>query len=452
MPLNNGLNFLIFICLIIFSQPGLSTEYAPEQTSVLTPQIQTAKPLPEPLTLEIALELLDKQHPNIRYAKANLQFAISEMHEAESVNDLTATLKAEARWIEPSTLALEQSRDDHRMGLYVNKTLYDFGRSSAQIGAASQHVLSQELHFLNARQNQYLTVMQRYFDVVLADLQYYRYNEEMAVAFIQFDRTQERLKLGQATDTEVAETEANYQKIRRLRTYSQNQQRITRALLAQSLNRPNSLPSTVARAELDVMSRKLPDIEVLQKTILEKNPLLGALAAQLDAAKNKIELARSSDNPKLTGALEAYDYTRQTASTENWRASITLDVPLWSGNKVDAAVAKAKAEYYKLKSDFQLQKYDLFQKSLELLLAIETLQIQHAEMLAALNFSELTLDKNRALYELEVKADLGYSMVRFSEAERNLVRTNYAIALAWAQLDALNGTLLLNKPVINSPQ
>jgi len=59
-----------------------------------------------------------------------------------------------------------------------------------------------------------------------------------------------------------------------------------------------------------------------------------------------------------------------------------------------------------------------------------------------MNFAELSLDKNRALYELEVKADLGYSMVKFSEAERKVVQTSFEIALAWAQLDALSGTLL----------
>ena len=57
--------------------------------------------------------------------------------------------------------------------------------------------------------------MQRYFNVVLADLQFYRYNEEMAVAYIQFDRIRIRQKLGQHTEVEVAEKEVEYNKIRR---------------------------------------------------------------------------------------------------------------------------------------------------------------------------------------------------------------------------------------------
>ena len=72
------------------------------------------------------------------------------------------------------------------------------------------------------------------------------------------------------------------------------------------------------------------------------------------------------------------------------------------------------------------------------------LKIKHEEMQVAMDFTELSLDKSRALYELEVTSDLGYSMVKFSEAERQLVQTNFEIALAWAQLDALSGKLLDN--------
>ena len=70
------------------------------------------------------------------------------------------------------------------------------------------------------------------------------------------------------------------------------------------------------------------------------------------------------------------------------------------------------------------------------------LKVKYDEVLSGMNFSELALDKNRALYELEVQSDLGYSMVNFSSAERKVVQTGFDIALAWAQVDALSGTLL----------
>ncbi|MCW8986133.1 MAG: TolC family protein [Gammaproteobacteria bacterium] len=412
-------------------------------TSVHTTESSlTSKELPEPLTLDLALGLIDQQHPNLRYSDADLQDAQSSLQQTLSKNDLTINFKADARWIEPSVLAPDQSNEDHRLGLYVNKTLYDFGRSTALTDAATQQVQSQNLQYLNAQQHQYLNVMKRYFDVVLADLQFYRYNEEMAVAYIQFDRIQNRHKLGQHTEIDVAEREVEYQRIRRLRTYSQNQQRVMRSLLAQALNRPNNLPDTVSKPELDVVSRKLPEVEDLQKKVNDNNPVLNALRTQLTAAKNKIEFARASDNPVLTGGIEAYNYERETSSSNKWQAGITLDIPLWNGDRVDAAVAKAKSEAYKIEALLAQQEFAIQQQVLELWLNIETLKIKYEEVQTAMNYTELSLDRSRALYELEVTTDLGYSMVKFSEAEREVVQTNFEIALAWAQLDALSGSLL----------
>ena len=402
----------------------------------------TSNSLPEPLTLELALKLVDQQHPNLRAANAGIESARAGLEQAESSDDFSASLNAEARWIKPATISPDQRSDDHRLELSINKTLYDFGRSAAQIDMAGQNVLSQDLQYRNAEQQQYLTIMKRYFEVVLADLQFYRYNEEMAVAYIQYDKIKTRQGLGQTTDIDVAEKEVEYQRIRGLRTQSQNQQRVTRALLAQALNHPDNLPETVTRPKLDVLTRKLPEVEEIQKAAIENNPVLGALRAQLQAAKSSMDLARSGNSPTLSGAVEAYDYARKTPSSDQWRARIILNVPLWSGNRVDAALAKAKADVYRLEADLANQENGLKQQVLELWMKIETLHIKHDEMKAAMNFAELSLDKNRALYELEVQADLGDSMVKYSAAERNLVKNDFSIALAWAQLDALSGKLL----------
>ena len=414
-------------------------------SAVSDENVKVSELLPEPLTLESALKLVDLQHPDLRFVEADLLTSRSNLQQIKSENDLSIKLRASAAWIEPSESAINQENEDHKLGLTVNKVFYDFGRSSSSTSIATHLIKSQNYNYLNARQHQYLNVMKRYFDVVLADLQFYRYNEEMAVSYIQYDRTNIRQKLGQFTEIDVAEKNSEYQRIRRLRTYSQNQQRITRSLLAQALNKPNNLPSTVENPELNVLSRKLPDIEELQKRVLDKNPLLTALREKLAAAKNNIQYSKSNYNPNLSGSFQTYSYERETGSSDKWRANITLDVPLWSGDRVDANVAKAKSSVYKVEAEISQQKLLLQQQVLELVLGIATLKIKYDEVSAVMDFTELSLDKSRALYELEVTSDLGYSMVKFSEAERNVVKTNFEIALAWAQLDALSGILLNQK-------
>ena len=409
-------------------------------------------PLPEPLTLESALNLIDQHHPDLRYIQANVKNARSDLALTESENNLSINLRAEARLIDPSAIAMNQSTEEQRLVLQLNKTLYDFGRNSARIDAAEQLLSSENLQYINARQQQHLVVMKRYFDVVLADLQFYRYNEEMAVTFIIFDRLRERQKLGQTTELDVAEKEVEYLRVRRLRTQSQNQQRITRALLAQALNRPTDLPATVSNPQLDIEKRVLPELDNLQLKIKQNNPVLAALREKLSATKKDIQYAYATDNPVLSGGIEAYEYATVSNTANKWQANVTLNVPLWSGTQVDAAVAKAKAGVYRIEAQLAQQELITQQQALELWLSIETLKIQHDEVVSVMNFAELSLDKNRALYELEVKSDLGFSMVRFSEAERNVAKVKFELALVWAQLDALAGNILNEKESISTSQ
>ena len=201
----------------------------------------------------------------------------------------------------------------------------------------------------------------------------------------------------------------------------------------------------MAKPKIDINFRKSPEIDHVQKIASENNPVLRSLRAQLTAAKNNIQFVQADYNPTLTGEFEGFSYEREIGSSDEWRATITLDVPLWSGARSDSSVAKAKALVYKVEAQLAEHEFLVQQQVLELLLGIETLKIKHEEATAAMNFTELSLDRNRALYELEVKADLGYSMVRFSEAERDVVQVGFDIALSWAQLDALTGILLNNK-------
>ena len=89
------------------------------------------------------------------------------------------------------------------------------------------------------------------------------------------------------------------------------------------------------------------------------------------------------------------------------------------------------------------------QAVLEHWLKIDTLRIQREEMQTLASYQETALDQSRALYELEIKADLGKAMVRVSEAEYQVKQTDYEMAIAWEQLKLLTGQFD-DKPNIQS--
>ena len=226
---------------------------------------------------------------------------------------------------------------------------------------------------LPAEAAQRLEIMQRFYDVLLADLSYSRDNEAMAVAYVQYDRAQAREELGQFSPLRVAELAAAYQSIRRQRAASEAAQRITRSLLAQALGRPEDLPRDLVTPELEVSGEPLPALDAVVAAALESNPRVR-------------ELMRDGGDAG--------------------RALVAMEVR---------------------------------QQALELLMRLELLGVIAEQTRAESNWRDLKLDESRTLYELEAKADLGFSMSQQTKARRDEEAVALCQALTRAELKALQG-------------
>jgi len=399
------------------------------------------EPLPEPLTLEYALSLADAMHPQLLVQQARKALAQAEALQAGSQTGLSVSIEGRARWVGPPDIADEEDvTDDHKLSLFVRKPLYDFGLSAARLEAAEQSGLSAEQRYQMLLRERKVAIMQAYFDVLLADMQYDRDNEELAITYIALDKLRNRQEMGQASDIEVFELESEYQRVRTRINGSQNRQRATRARLANLLNRPGMLPSNLQRPSLDYHKREQPEYEQLLEAALANNQQLKALELELAAARSQVEAARSAaGGALLSGELEASSHSRELGSSDRWRAGVTLEVPLYTGGRTDAAVAQQQARVYELQARLDQARYDLRQDVLDLWLELQSLGLKRDGAYSQLDFRELYLDRSRTNYEMEFQADLGDAMVRLSEAQIELARNSYEYALVWERLLALSG-------------
>ena len=396
-------------------------------------------PLPTPLTLDAVMRSVDQTHPDLLVAQARIQVNNARLLQADSAYGFRAFILGEARYIEPSPIALDQSQDDSRISLVAQKRLYDFGRTANAEKAAMADVKSSEWSYQNAINQYRIAIMESYFKVLLADLQFIRNNEAMSVAYIDYDRMQMRNELGQRSDIEVLESQSNYQKVRRELYASRSMQRNTRSQLANMLNRPGELVADIVEPKLPDIDRPIPEVEVLQEQALTNNPMLMALRAQVEAAEKRLAAARSGSRPTLAGEAQVSEYSRTAGNYNEWEASLILNVPLLNGGKVKADVAQQQAEVIRLKAELRKAEMDVQQAILDNLQMLDTLKVEREEMKALLDYRDLYLDRSRALYEMEVKTDLGDSMVEVSEARLKFARAKFTTALTWARLDALLG-------------
>lgn len=409
------------------------------------------EPLPEVLTLEHALKQASVDHPELQLVLADVEKARAEQLSVEAVTGLESRISGQLRWVDPPDIAYDQDQGDHRLSLFANKRLYDFGYTASLEQAAEAGIASKEHLYSDALNKHRIAIMAAYFDVLLADLRSTRDREEMTVAYLKFDKAKDRQELGMMSDIDLLELESISQDKLVLFRQSEYRQFSARTNLANVLNMPGKPHSELETPELDSNNRKIPDdvnewIEIAEK----QNPLLHALQAKVLSANQRLASARGITNPVLTGQVEVSRYAREAGSYDNWRAGVTLDVPITTGGKSNAAIANYRAELVKARAELELQKRNISQALLELLNELKTLEIKRKSVEVLMDYRDLYLDRSRAIYQMEVKADLGDAEAKIMDATLQVMQNKFAIALAWARVEALLGVTVFGGEELNA--
>lgn len=396
------------------------------------------------LTLSQALTAAEDAHPDLKLVLADQAMAVAERDLAGARSDWNLNLEAGLRRVKPSIGPDPLS--DNSLRLNARKSLYDFGRTTLSTEAAGSLVEARAAAVLDVRAQRRVEIMSLFFEVLLADMQFAAESEYMAVAYVNFDNARHRLGVGQIAAADLAEIEYRYQEWLLKRNTSQVLQRTARSRLASAMNRPGQLAADLADPDLAGNNRTLPEYEQLLPLLRAHNPRLGAHRAQLAAAAKRIEAVRAEKSPALDFELEAADYSREALTRDSLKAGVVLSWPLYTGNRVDAQMAREQAQFQRLQAESEKLALELEQALLETWLDIGELQ-RTARAVARKNsdYRELALERARGQYEMELKTNLGDSMAATMEAKLRERKTEYQLALAFARLEAL-----LGRPVENA--
>jgi outer membrane protein TolC len=144
--------------------------------------------------------------------------------------------------------------------------------------------------------------------------------------------------------------------------------------------------------------------------------------------------------------LEASVYNRNTSSTHPLGAALVIEVPLLTGGARDAAIGEARARLRGGSARLAAAEHALRQEVLDLWLRLDNLRVELAGLKVRGDYRELYLDRSRALYELEVKTDLGDAMTEISAVRLDVARAEFDWMVTQARLEALAGRLLPEEP------
>ncbi|MCW8933385.1 MAG: TolC family protein [Gammaproteobacteria bacterium] len=399
-----------------------------------------AEALPDPLSLQQAIELAgDLQHYQLIEAEASILAAQSVVEQAEASLGFKAQLEIEAAYIEPSRIAIDQSSNDSRVSLRMTKPIYNFGSSAADIQAAQTEQLAIQNHMPYIIGLRKIDIAKQFFEVILSDLKYAWDNESMAVAYIRFESAQDRHALSQVSDVDLLEAENSYIDILHQRQLSEINQRHSRAVLAELLNRPTELPSNLKFPLLDFSDNEIVDYPELLEKIMLSNPQVSLEKKRLEAASQRISAAAKKFGPRLDAEVELSEYARLTGSNDDWRAQLNLVIPLYENSSIKKDVSMARAAWLKQRASLLNIENNLRKRVLALWQKNDVLSKRKKQLETSQEFRELSLDKSRALYEMEVQTNLGSSLVAISEIQYKKAKNDFELFLARMQLRLLSG-------------
>lgn len=389
------------------------------------------------LTLDEALATVSAAHPDRRLAESDLALSRADRELATSRQDFSLFLDGAVR---SGRRPDGDWKPDNVGRIVARKPLLDFGRTGQAVAAADQEIAARQAALLNVESLRRIDIMARYFDVLLADQQYVAENEFMTVAFLDWDKARERFELGVGSRPELLRLEAFFQDWRERRNASQQRMRSARQKLAHAMHRPDTLPTELAVPELPGNARPVPGYDALLPWVMQHNPRVRILQAQLAAADARLASIRAERNPMLDAEVIGGGYSRESSTRDELSAGLVFNIPLYQGARVDARVARELAQKDRRAAELEKLKLDLADTLLDTLQEIQWLR--DSGITAAdkqVEYRDWALERARAEYELELKTTLGSSMAETQAAQLRRRQMEYRLALALARLEALSG-------------
>jgi outer membrane protein TolC len=391
----------------------------------------------ERLTLEEALATVAAAHPDRRMAESNLELSRADRDQASSRQDFSLFLDGSLR---SGRRPDGDWEPDHIGRIVARKPLLDFGRTGQAVAAADQEIVARQADLLNTESLRRIDIMARFFDVLLADQQYVADNEFMTVAYLDWDKARERFELGIGNRPDLLRLEASYQDWRERRNASLQRMRSARQKLAHAMYRPGKLPATLAEPALPDNGRAVPEYDSLLSWVMQKNPRVQALQAQLAASEARLAAIRAERNPTLDAEVIGGAYSRESVTRDELSAGLVFNIPLYQGGRVDARVARELAQKERRAAELEKLKLELSDTLLATLQEIEWLRASgRAAADKQVEYRDWALERARAEYELELKTNLGNSMAETQAAQLRRRLVEYRLALALARLEALSG-------------
>lgn len=235
--------------------------------------------------------------------------------------------------------------DNFRTTLGLSWNLFDGGRTWIGLDQARQNQAVGDLGVTRSRQQVIARTATAYLGCLLAERHLQVVEKALETAAAHAKMVQDRLAGGLVVKSDALRAQVRMADLEQQRLQAQSQVRVARAMLLAAMGR------TVQAGEEWVLATPFEPCEALQGDLeewieraLQHRPELKQLALQTEIAQKQITRARAGHLPSLALHGNYELNSRNFSDSEgNYTLGAVVDLPLYSGHRVSARAAEAKA-------------------------------------------------------------------------------------------------------------
>ena len=291
------------------------------------------------------------------------------------------------------------------------------------------------------RQLHRFEIMHKFFNVLLADLDYAVKNEKMTLAFLPYNRLREEMEMYEAhAEVDVLALETIYRERFHVREAAAMNQISSRRDLGQALGIPDYIPRDLAEPDVSgYVERPIPEYEDFLAEVSGNSFEIADAEMKLRSAKDALKATEKQYAPKLEAVIEAAAWEMEIGSRNSSSVGLQLRFPLTAGKMKSQALKLGGIEVERAQSELNVVKDDHRRRAFELWKKLKLLEVELAAAKVRSDFRDQYMDRSRALYELEEKSDLGNAQAELLFAYYEMRRIEFELALTWTEADMMKG-------------
>ncbi len=404
----------------------------------------------DPLTLSEALQWTTDNHITIQTSQLEVSKAKVAHGFNTSISSPAVDVLIVPQRVDRVMPGAPNSLDDSTATLRVVQPIYDFGRKAAAADVTSVEVDTAELRHDNNVRLAALETLRKYFDVLIADLNYSVRDEKMTLAFLRYNRmVEENAIYDTHAEVDLLAKEAIYRDLFHQREEARIDRVTARRALALAMGmgtQPQYTPRDLTPPDISFfVDKEVPQFEELLEYVLQDSVELNLARLRVKKREGQLERINRNFMPTLDAFIEGNKWRQETGSRNAAVIGLRLKMPLIADQQKRADRKIGQIDIDQSRLELTELEYRMRERVFELW---QTLEVLHTRLAAARvhsDYRDQYMDRSRTLYELEEVADLGDAQAEQVKALLELTRVEYQIALVWSQINIMTGKGVLEQ-------